>query len=79
YDDVMNQQREVIYSLRSFALDAGEELRGEAERAKAFAWAVGGREFEDGRHGASLTPSITEADTVPMRTGARALTPRDTS
>ncbi len=32
YDDVMNQQREVIYSLRSFALDGGEELRGEAER-----------------------------------------------
>ncbi len=30
YDDVMNQQREVIYSLRSFALDSGEELRGEA-------------------------------------------------
>ncbi len=32
YDDVMNQQREVIYSLRSFALDGGEELRGEAEK-----------------------------------------------
>jgi preprotein translocase subunit SecA len=32
YDDVMNQQREVIYSLRTFALDGGEELRGEAER-----------------------------------------------
>lgn len=32
YDDVMNQQREVIYSLRSFALEGGEELRGEAER-----------------------------------------------
>ena len=32
YDDVMNQQREVIYSLRSFALEAGEELRSEAER-----------------------------------------------
>ncbi|MEO7217665.1 MAG: preprotein translocase subunit SecA [Gemmatimonadaceae bacterium] len=32
YDDVMNQQREVVYSLRSFALDGGEELRGEAER-----------------------------------------------
>ncbi|HVB32638.1 MAG TPA: preprotein translocase subunit SecA [Gemmatimonadaceae bacterium] len=32
YDDVMNQQREVIYSLRSFALDGGEELRGEALR-----------------------------------------------
>jgi preprotein translocase subunit SecA len=28
YDDVMNQQREVIYSLRSFALEGGEELRG---------------------------------------------------
>jgi preprotein translocase subunit SecA len=26
----MNQQREVIYSLRSFALEGGEELRGEA-------------------------------------------------
>ena len=32
YDDVMNQQREVIYSLRSFALDGGEELKGEAEK-----------------------------------------------
>ena len=32
YDDVMNQQREVVYSLRSFALEGGEELRGEAER-----------------------------------------------
>src|SRR6187397_23900 len=30
FDDVMNQQREVIYSLRSFALDGGEELKGEA-------------------------------------------------
>ncbi len=30
YDDVLNQQREVIYSLRSFALEGGEELRGEA-------------------------------------------------
>jgi preprotein translocase subunit SecA len=30
YDDVMNQQREVIYSMRSFALDGGEELKGEA-------------------------------------------------
>ena len=32
YDDVMNQQREVIYSLRSFALAGGEELKGEALR-----------------------------------------------
>jgi preprotein translocase subunit SecA len=32
YDDVMNQQREVIYSLRLFALEGGEELKAEAER-----------------------------------------------
>src|SRR5438045_6541993 len=32
YDDVMNQQREVIYSLRAFALDGGEELKGEARK-----------------------------------------------
>jgi preprotein translocase subunit SecA len=32
YDDVMNQQREVIYSLRTFALEGGEELKGEAVR-----------------------------------------------
>jgi preprotein translocase subunit SecA len=30
YDDVMNQQREVVYSLRTFALEGGEELKGEA-------------------------------------------------
>jgi preprotein translocase subunit SecA len=39
YDDVMNQQREVIYSLRTFALEGGEELKSEAlkmiERAVA--------------------------------------------
>src|SRR5687767_1802137 len=32
FDDVMNQQREVIYSLRSFALEGGEELTAEAEK-----------------------------------------------
>ncbi len=32
YDDVMNQQREVVYSLRSFALEGGEELRAEARK-----------------------------------------------
>jgi preprotein translocase subunit SecA len=32
YDDVMNQQRDVIYSLRLFALEGGEELKGEAAR-----------------------------------------------
>ncbi len=30
YDDVMNQQREVVYDLRLFALEGGEDLKGEA-------------------------------------------------
>src|SRR5213594_594270 len=32
FDDVMNQQRDVIYSLRKFALEGGEELKAEAQR-----------------------------------------------
>jgi preprotein translocase subunit SecA len=32
YDDVMNQQREVVYSQRAFALEGGEELKGEARK-----------------------------------------------
>jgi len=32
YDDVMNQQLEVVYSLRLFALERGEELKAEARR-----------------------------------------------
>ncbi|TFG53106.1 MAG: preprotein translocase subunit SecA, partial [Gemmatimonadales bacterium] len=32
YDDVMNQQREVIYALRLGALERGEELKAEARR-----------------------------------------------
>ncbi len=32
YDDVMNQQREVVYSLRLFALEKGEELKAESRR-----------------------------------------------
>src|SRR5437016_5845489 len=32
FDDVMNNQREVIYSLRLFALEGGEELKAEALR-----------------------------------------------
>jgi preprotein translocase subunit SecA len=32
YDDVMNQQRDVIYSLRTFALEGAEELKGEAQK-----------------------------------------------
>jgi preprotein translocase subunit SecA len=37
YDDVMNQQREVVYSLRLFALERGEELKAEARRMIATA------------------------------------------
>ncbi len=51
YDDVMNQQREVIYSLRSFALEGGEELKGESLKMidKAFTHRVETNlaEFED--------------------------------
>ncbi|HEY9518485.1 MAG TPA: SEC-C metal-binding domain-containing protein, partial [Gemmatimonadales bacterium] len=32
YDDVMNQQREVAYSLRLFSLERGEELKAEARQ-----------------------------------------------
>ncbi len=51
YDDVMNQQREVIYSLRSFALEGGEELKGEAlkmiEKAITFRVDTTLAEYED--------------------------------
>jgi preprotein translocase subunit SecA len=32
YDDVMNQQREVVYSMRLFALERGEQVKAEAVR-----------------------------------------------
>ncbi len=32
YDDVMNQQREVVYSMRLFALERGEQVKAEAIR-----------------------------------------------
>ncbi|HJU74314.1 MAG TPA: preprotein translocase subunit SecA [Gemmatimonadaceae bacterium] len=51
YDDVMNQQREVVYSLRSFALEGGEELKGEAlkmvEKATAKRVEMQLAEYED--------------------------------
>jgi preprotein translocase subunit SecA len=51
YDDVMNQQREVVYSLRSFALEGGEELKGEAlkmiDKAITFRVETNLDEFED--------------------------------
>ncbi len=52
YDDVMNQQREVIYSLRTFALEGGEELKGEAlkmiEKAITFRVETNLEEFQEG-------------------------------
>jgi preprotein translocase subunit SecA len=45
YDDVMNQQREVVYSLRLFALERGEELKAEAQRMIEAALDRATREF----------------------------------
>jgi preprotein translocase subunit SecA len=45
YDDVMNQQREVIYSTRLFALERGEELKAEARRMIAAALDRAVRQF----------------------------------
>jgi preprotein translocase subunit SecA len=45
YDDVMNQQREVVYSLRLFALERGEELKAEARRMIASALERSTRQF----------------------------------
>jgi preprotein translocase subunit SecA len=54
YDDVMNQQREVIYSLRSFALEGGEELKGEAikmiEKGVTHRVSTTLAEYEDATH-----------------------------
>ena len=51
FDDVMNQQREVIYSQRLYALEGGEELKAEAQRMidTAIAWHVDGllAEYDD--------------------------------
>ena len=54
YDDVMNQQREVIYDLRLFALEGGEDLKGEMwemvrhTMRSAFAEVLPEGEFESG-------------------------------
>ncbi|HEU5169881.1 MAG TPA: preprotein translocase subunit SecA [Gemmatimonadales bacterium] len=45
YDDVMNQQREVVYSTRLFALERGEELKAEARRMIGAALDRGTRQF----------------------------------
>ncbi|MGH7559916.1 MAG: preprotein translocase subunit SecA [Gemmatimonadales bacterium] len=45
YDDVMNQQREVVYSLRLFALERGEELKAEARQMIASALEHAVRKF----------------------------------
>src|SRR3712207_9336846 len=49
YDDVMNQQREVIYSLRLFALERGEELKAEARRMIEAALERAVNQFQIGR------------------------------
>ena len=51
YDDVMNQQREVIYSLRLFALEGGEELKAEAIRMVEGATRRLAEEFEPAADG----------------------------
>ena len=48
YDDVMNQQREVVYSLRLFALERGEELKAEARRMIAAALETAARSYLTG-------------------------------
>jgi len=51
YDDVMNQQREVIYDLRLFALEGGEDLKGEAwDMIEAALRADVAESVEDGGH-----------------------------
>ncbi len=45
YDDVMNQQREVVYSLRLFALERGEELKAEARQMISAALEMTVRKF----------------------------------
>jgi preprotein translocase subunit SecA len=48
YDDVMNQQREVVYSLRFFALERGEEVKAEARRMISSALEHAVRKFVEG-------------------------------
>jgi preprotein translocase subunit SecA len=75
YDDVMNQQREVVYSLRKFALDKGEELTAEGLRMVegALDRAVNGHlatarvpeEYDrQGLHTMLLLQYLVQADTV---------------
>jgi preprotein translocase subunit SecA len=58
YDDVMNQQRDVIYSRRSFALEGGEELKAEARR-----WVEAGAErLAEGLAAASDDPGTWDRE-----------------
>ena len=81
YDDVMNQQREVVYSLRLFALEKGEELKAEALRmvddaldraVRSFIGSATPEEYDRGGLKESLTmqflvspESITEGAATP--------------
>jgi preprotein translocase subunit SecA len=82
YDDVMNQQREVVYSLRLFALERGEQLKAEAtrmvdqavERVATLMLADAGKPEEYDREGlrsALLQQFLVQADDVSVA----ALTP----
>ena len=76
YDDVMNQQREVIYSLRAFALEGGEELKGEAlkmiERAieRRVEQSLRGRRFRERVGFRRAAPGSADA-LPPLRAAAR--------
>ena len=83
YDDVMNQQREVIYDLRLFALEGGEDLKGEtwemiehALRRDGRRVRARGRTPDDwdlaGLRSASLLDYFIVVDELPQENGARA-------
>ncbi len=50
YDDVMNQQREVIYDQRLFALEGGEDLKGEMWEMVEHAVKAAVAEYLDAEH-----------------------------
>jgi preprotein translocase subunit SecA len=85
YDDVMNQQREVIYDLRTFALEGGDELRAEVWDMVEHALPRGAGRVRQRRHGAvgaaRPAPALParlrdEPGPPPLRAGRRARLPR---
>ena len=82
YDDVMNQQREVIYSTRLFALERGEELKAEAiKMIRAALDARCASYLGDDRASRGLRsrrPALGAADAVPGRRRTRSSMPAAT-